>query len=171
MKEIKGNLFDHIGSADAICITTNGFVKNNGECVMGKGCAKKATYLFPTIAHKLGTLIGVKGNIPIALFHKNKTWIYSFPVKPISDIFDGNNAVRHMKYKFKIGQSIPGWACVAAPALIKQSAKLLTAFIDTTNWTDIIIPRPGCGAGELNWATIKPMLDQYLDDRFSSITF
>ena len=40
MKEITGNLFDQ--TADAICITTNGFVKDNGRCVAGRGCAKMA---------------------------------------------------------------------------------------------------------------------------------
>ena len=39
MKEIRGDLFTQ--EADTICITTNGFVKANGECVMGRGCAKQ----------------------------------------------------------------------------------------------------------------------------------
>jgi len=37
MKELRGNLFHT--PCDVICITTNGFVKRNGEAVMGRGCA------------------------------------------------------------------------------------------------------------------------------------
>ena len=38
---IKGNIFDYIGKVDAICITTNGTIKSNGELVMGAGVAKE----------------------------------------------------------------------------------------------------------------------------------
>lgn len=38
--EVVGNMWAI--PADAYCITTNGFVKKNGEAVMGAGCAKEA---------------------------------------------------------------------------------------------------------------------------------
>ena len=40
MKEVKGNIFNYIGIADAICVTTNGIVKKDGSLVMGAGIAK-----------------------------------------------------------------------------------------------------------------------------------
>ena len=41
MNEITGNILNYIGKPKTlVCITTNGFVKNNGEAVMGAGCAK-----------------------------------------------------------------------------------------------------------------------------------
>ena len=35
----------------------------------------------------------------------------------------------------------------------------------------IVIPRPGCGAGERSWASIQEVLKPILDDRFFVITF
>ena len=43
MIEIKGSLFNE--PCDAFCITTNGFIKKDGTCVMGRGCAKQAADL------------------------------------------------------------------------------------------------------------------------------
>ena len=37
---LTGNIFDYVGLVDAICITTNGTIKSNGELVMGAGVAK-----------------------------------------------------------------------------------------------------------------------------------
>ena len=144
MKELTGNLFNYIGLADAICITTNGFVKSNGECVMGKGCAKTVTELFPGIAKVLGDSIKSDGNVVIPLLSN---------------------------YRFKIGDRVPGWACIADPKLIEKSAIQLVELADKSEWKSIILPRPGCGAGELNWSDIKPILDKHFDDRFFSTTF
>ena len=60
MKELKGNMFNI--ECDALCITTNGFVKSNGECVMGRGCAKKIRQYYPNIAFDLGKLVKTEGN-------------------------------------------------------------------------------------------------------------
>ncbi len=171
MKELTGNLFNYIGLADAICITTNGFVKSNGECVMGKGCAKTVTELFPGIAKVLGDSIKSDGNVVIPLLSKKGTVICTFPVKSVSELFTGSNAVKHMHYRFKIGDRVPGWACIADPKLIEKSAIQLVELADKSEWKSIILPRPGCGAGELSWSDIKPVLDKHFDDRFFSVTF
>lgn len=171
MQELRGNLFDYVGKVDAICITTNGFVKANGECVMGKGCAKEATNRWPGISSVLGSKIRSHGNIPHILITAGITHVVSFPVKPISELFDGTNAVRHMLNKFKFNDVVPGWACKARIEVIQHSAAQLKTMVDTMRWVSVIIPQPGCGAGELNWVYVKPILEQYLDDRFYSITF
>jgi hypothetical protein len=44
VKELFGNLWEFDG---IIVITTNGFVKRDGTCVMGRGCAKQATIKLP----------------------------------------------------------------------------------------------------------------------------
>ena len=36
MKEITGNVWDIFNDYNALCILTNGDVKQNGECVMGR---------------------------------------------------------------------------------------------------------------------------------------
>ena len=79
MKEIYGNLWDYCGKIKdvAIAITTNGFVKKNGECVMGRGCAYEATLQYPGISKVLGNLINTNGNN----VHRIREGVYSFPVK------------------------------------------------------------------------------------------
>lgn len=78
MKEIIGNLWDYHGKpSTAIAITTNGFIKSNGNCVMGRGCAKEAVRQFELISLDLGKLIKESGNI----VHRIYDGLYSFPVK------------------------------------------------------------------------------------------
>lgn len=167
MKIIKGNLFTV--DADCIAITTNGFVKKDGSCVMGKGCALEASRKDAGIARRLGDLIKLNGN-QVQLI-SDSPLICSFPVKASHATFTGDNAVRHMLNKFSIGQRIPGWACKASLELIKSSAHQLRTLTDAKGWKKVVIPRPGCGAGELNWIEVKGLLDEILDDRFHSISF
>ncbi len=170
MIEIIGDLFKQ--KADVLCITTNGFVKSNGECVMGMGCAKKAKEINPRVPKLLGDAIRNYGNIVNHII-TGKVALYSFPVKPVRNdcLPDKSNIVSHMKDKVRAGESVAGWACQAKASIIKQSAIELVALADEHGWTKVVIPRPGCGAGELNWREIKPILDEILDDRFYSITF
>lgn len=172
MQEITGNLFDYVGVADVLCITTNGFVKANGSCVMGRGCAKTATIKYPGIDKILGDKLK-KGNMVHGLIRDGNTVITSFPVKPITKQCkeDKSNVVKHMQNKFKPGAWVPGWACVADPAIIETSADQLLNIVNTYNFKNILLPRPGCGAGELNWEDIKKILNKYFDDRFKCITF
>jgi hypothetical protein len=172
MKEITGNLFDQTW-ADAICITTNGFIKRNGEAVMGRGCAATATRKFPTIASELGKNLMSVGNLPTELVRTQDYTVFSFPVKRRSGLcsITKNNVVSHMKPRFKPNQSVPGWALVADKQLIISSAESMMEAADRLNLKSIVIPRPGCGAGELSWEDIGPALHKVLDDRFFTITF
>ena len=43
MKEVFGDLWEFDGT---IAITTNGFLKRDGTCVMGRGCARQAAVRF-----------------------------------------------------------------------------------------------------------------------------
>lgn len=93
-------------------------------------------------------------------------------MKPSATIFDGRNVVRHLRQRFAIGQAVPGRACVADPALIAQSCLELVALADAHGWRRVLLPRPGCGAGGLDWAhDVRPRLCDLLDDRFTVITF
>ncbi|MAG39689.1 hypothetical protein CMI41_01855 [Candidatus Pacearchaeota archaeon] len=174
MIEITGNLFEQT-DACAIAITTNGFIKRNGEAVMGRGCAAQAKSKWPTISRELATNLNVVGNIPSVLFLPSTLpySVLSFPVKHEHVICndDKTNVVTHMRSKFEPGQRVPGWASVADSDLIIQSAKHLVRLADTYSYQKIVVPRPGCGAGELNWEQIKPRIDRILDNRFYSITY
>ena len=172
MLEIRGNLWNHIGKVDVICITTNGFVKRNGEAVMGRGCALEARNQFPSLALTLGKSIKHHGNRCNLLAEKEDTLIYSFPVKHARmRVNSPSDIVPHMRNRINIGDSAPGWALRADINLIIQSANQMIYLADNNNWNNIIIPRPGCGAGELTWSHVSEKLHPILDDRFKAITF
>jgi hypothetical protein len=60
MKEIFGDLWEV--HSDALIITTNGFVKNNGRAVMGRGCAREARDKYKDLDLILGEKIKKGGN-------------------------------------------------------------------------------------------------------------
>lgn len=170
MRNIIGNLFST--QAQAVCITTNGFTKSNGECVMGRGCALELVKRMPEIPRLLGSLIKSKGNsVHIVSASPAGKVILSFPVKPVVGYRDGNNVVSHATKKFSEGERVPGFLMKADPTIIRESARQLRTLADANGWTSVLLPRPGCGAGELSWSVIEPLLQEELDDRFSCITF
>jgi hypothetical protein len=81
MIEVVGNLWTY--PADVRVITTNGTVKKNGECVMGRGCALEAAKKLPGLPKVLGDLIKKNGNVPQRLTDKSCEIhsLWSFPVK------------------------------------------------------------------------------------------
>jgi hypothetical protein len=172
MNLIYGNLWDQ--ECDALVILTNGFIKRDGSCVMGRGCAKEAADIDPGLPMRLGAMIQEHGNRCLRLGRidgSGSPFLVSFPVKPVHDTYDGTNAVAHMAREYIEGERVPGWACKARPDIILRSAKQLVAMADKFGWQRIVIPRPGCGAGELLWDDVEPILAPVLDDRFDVISF
>lgn len=147
MRNIRGNLFKCIGSADVICITTNGVIKSNGEAVMGRGCALTAKQRYSKLPIILGSSIHVHGNHASYLITDENTEIWSFPVK----------------HK---------WFEEADLQLIKRSSiEMMNVANNHPLWSSIVIPRPGCGNGKLSYSDVEPILQSILDDRFYIITF
>lgn len=150
MIEVKGNLWTY--PADVRVITTNGTVKKDGTCVMGRGCALEAKKMLPWLPQFLGSVISKNGNSPYLLDRSEDGQLYSFPVKH-------------------------NWYGKADIRLIEESAKAIIPLINSQAYLlpygarTIVIPRPGCGNGGLNWADVKPVLEPILDDRFHVITF
>lgn len=169
MKLIKGDIFDQ--DCDAICITTNGYVNKSGECVMGRGVALEAARMFPDLPRMLGERIIHKGH-KLHIFHdcdlgvEDCPTIVAFPVKPKSAVFNGNNAVGHWANKLKIGDNVMGFACVADESIIEKSCEQLVECTNFFGWRKVVLPKVGCGAGELIWEDVEYILDMHLDDRF-----
>jgi len=63
-KEIHGDMFTQANAnvPDAICITTNNVVKQNGELVMGKGVALQAKQLWPWLPKRAANAISSNGH-------------------------------------------------------------------------------------------------------------
>ena len=171
MKEWYGDMFSwfSIPKKTIMCVTTNGYVKNNGECVMGRGLAKAIADRFPEIPRILGTKIKKSGNVIHELYIRGNVMIMSFPVKHSSLVIsDLNQVVPHNRDKYKIGDICPGFALVADIDLIKKSAKEIVSIMDKLpDYSYCCLPRIGCGAGCLDWKTqVKPVIEPLLDDRF-----
>lgn len=119
-----------------LCITTNGTVKANGECVMGRGCAREAAERFPGLALALGRHIRLGGNVPSSLLANG---IYTFPVKH-------------------------NWFENADLTLIQASAQWLSLQATFHKDRVYILPRPGCGNGHLRWEQVRPVIADILPD-------
>lgn len=145
MLEVRGNVWEVYSSYDAFCITTNGVVKRDGGCVMGRGIAREAKERFPGIDLVLGRSIKLNGNRVVALGKVQGKYLCSFPVK----------------HK---------WNECADLKLIELSVTQLIALADKYKWERVLLPRPGVGNGKLSWELVKPIVER-LDDRFSLITF
>lgn len=76
IKVIKYDLWSLYDEGNAIAITTNGFIKKNGECVMGAGCAKQCKNRYSWFPKYLGELIEKNGNHVFRIGN-----IFTLPVK------------------------------------------------------------------------------------------
>lgn len=149
MFEVKGELWTL--PADVICITTNGFVKATGECVMGRGCALEAKQLFPGIEFRLGEYINAYGNHVYRLANKN------VPDGPRYDLL--SFPVKHNWYE-KADIDLIVRSC-------HELVELVDYFCDENSF--IALPRPGCGNGSLEWKNVRPAIQDILDDRFGVV--
>jgi hypothetical protein len=173
MKLITGDMFELAKDYDAMCITTNGFRKENGQAVMGRGCAKTAAEKWPSLPLLLGNAIKQNGNKTQVLQTVNNVAIVAFPTKKDFGFCakDGENVVSHMAARFKPGTKVPGWALKSDYSLIELSTRQLSDLANQNSWKKVILPRPGTGAGELDWNKVESILSSILDDRFDVVTF
>lgn len=142
MREVFGDLWSHFGRpAIAVLITTNGTIKKNGKAVMGRGCARQARDSYPGIDAELGKKLAETGNRVHSLYGG---LIYSFPVK-------------HM------------WFERADLKLIGESAQQLGELAIASPERTFVLPRPGCGNGQLLWLEVEPVIG-FLPDNVWVIT-
>lgn len=140
MREIKGNLWDYYGKPmHVVCITTNGVVKkSNGECVMGRGCAREAKDKIRGIAKELGDKIKARGNV---LHSLDDSKVLAFPVK-------------HR------------WNEMADLDLIRNSTVQLKDLATKLSGFTFVLPRPGCGNGGRLWREVEPIVKDLPDNVF-----
>lgn len=130
---------------DARCITTNGTIKRDGRAVMGKGCAREALLRFRRLDRALARHIERHGNVVGVIQQDDRhPPLVAFPVKH-------------------------AWHEPADLALIEASASQLVSLAIGRGWMRVVLPRPGCGNGGLDWKDVRPRL-AILDDRFLIVT-
>ena len=142
-KTVEGDLFDYVGKADAIGITTNLQTNDVGFARMGAGIAKAADRKYHLRA-PYGKLLTA-----------GVTWV--IPIKEVRDTVI--LAVPTKNYPSK----------PSPPALVERSLQQLVILTAERGWKNVAIPLLGAGLGKLPMTTLKPLLEKYLDDRFTVV--
>lgn len=142
MKMIKGDILNI--PCDAICITTNMNIKKNKRAVMGAGIAR----LFSDKVNNLDLIMAKSliqyGHVCRILTKHNNISLISFPTKY-------------------------NWYDKSDLSLIRQSALELMDIVSNNNFKRVLLPKPGCSNGGLNWDNVESMLIDILDDRIHII--
>jgi hypothetical protein len=124
--------------ADARCVTTNGVLTTTGKLVMGAGVALQAKIMYSGIDSTLGLLVSRIGNVP---YYLERWSMISFPTK------------NH-------------WRDDSSLELIEKSAIRVLVLVNLYDLKKIVLPRPGCGYGNLKWEQVKPVIERIFDERF-----
>lgn len=167
MKEKKADLFEMIyeDGVDAICITTNGMYLTDGRAAMGGGCAGVCSKRWPETAMRLGKCLkNFLTNVPFVIGALDEKGDYIEPnLKMIKD----------KKFKTLIISypTIDDLMSGAKIDLIKNSAKELKVLADRFSLKGIVVPRPGVGIGGLSWGDVKTVIEPFMDDRFTVVSF
>lgn len=150
--------------ADVRVITTNGTVKQNGQAVMGRGCAREAV---AGVDGKCGGWPGLPDILGAHLEDGNHVYFLGACVTPAKGVL----------YSFPVKHR---WFERADMELIQRSAHELLSCINDeypeitgkpSADCHVVMPRPGCGNGKLRWLDVRPLLANILDDRFRVISF
>lgn len=145
MLEVFGNVWELMKNYDVVCITTNGMVKKNGECVMGRGIACQFKIRYPFAPKILGDKINKNGNILQPIMWNEDITFMAFPTK----------------HK---------WFEKSDLNLIYQSALDLASIALASPDKKILLPKPGCSNGGLDWKDVKPIID-FLPDNVHIVDF
>lgn len=160
MIEVTGDLFEYIkdNPVDAICCTTNMVVKANGELVMGAGIAKVFAKKYPTLAKDFGKTVlqmRAKGYVPNVFLAHEPT------LKP----------TREYSPRIVYFATKDDWRKPSTLEIIEESLKQLTKLSRLNTWDKVVLPKPGCSNGGLDWKEqVRPLCEKYLDDRFIVIS-
>jgi len=139
MEVIKGDIWNVYAKGEVIVIPTNGFVKNDGEAVMGAGLALQCKRIYPKMPAMLGQMLIKHGNNVFLFTHAiPKGSFYTFPVKH-------------------------NWWEKADVKLIEKSCDQLVEEYLHSVVGPVYLPMVGCGNGQLSWGVVEKILDAKLD--------
>lgn len=143
-REVRGDIWAWYDRGHWLAIPTNGTVRHDGSCVMGRGLALQAARRFPDLPARIGRHISAFGN-RVGAFAPG---LLTFPVKD-------------------------RWASRASLELINASARdlalareVLTLDHPELAVGPVVLPRVGCGNGRLAWEDVRPVLCRHLDARW-----
>jgi O-acetyl-ADP-ribose deacetylase (regulator of RNase III) len=138
--------------ADAYCIPTNSTLNGRGRAVMGAGVAKDARDRFPGADSYLGLALAANGHCTQVIGE-----FVSFASKLMPVVL--------VSFPTKTD-----WWKPSTAELIAKSAVELMDLVDREGWERVLLPKPGCGKGGLNWEyQVRPILEDILDARVTVV--
>lgn len=139
---------------DALCVNTNMTVAD-GKLIMGGGQARQARTRFPDLPKFWGQMYSDS----LRQGREHAEIVIAVSNRP-----DGDYHLVSFPTKYHPSED-------SDLKLIERSAREL---LDTTNlrdWHNVVLGRPGCGLGGLDWEMVKPVIEPFLDDRFTVLGY
>ena len=113
-------------------ILVNGDVNRFGQAIMGRGCALEAAQRFPWLASRFGARLA-SSSLSVWLVLEEK--LFLFPTK------------------------VHSYDSQASLSLIRRSCQEARSLFESTECR-LVLPRPGCGYGHLDWEVVKLVLEE-----------
>lgn len=155
---VNGDLWDYAEEHNAwVGITTNGTLKKNGDNVLGSGCAGQFREKYPEAESEVGALVAAEGNHVYLISRWN---IFTFPTK--HDWFDTESDMDLLV------RSAHELADTIARRMLPWTDGSEVVVPAEETW---VLPRPGVGAGRLNWNDVKEKIEPILPDNVHIITW
>lgn len=151
MLEARGNVWEL--ECDALCILTNRIVISD-HLIMGAGVAKEAAERYPALPELWGEqTLKHRGHVFF-------TWVDNGHAT-------SNNTDLLIAFPTKNHYKDP-----SPPGLVLESSVELMQLVDKLSLKRVLLPRPGCGKGGLNWESeVRPLIAPVLDDRVVVVTY
>ncbi len=148
----KGNMFDEWGKCSVLLVTTNAFIKQNGELVMGRGAALQLKQKVPESALELGSSIPLRA-------------VYNYFVEspPYGVVLaDQRTSLALHGQVYGAFQVKRHFRESASLDLIRHSAKQLASWLQEPyaqqDWW--VMNFPGIGYGNLDRRDVLPVLEE-----------
>ena len=155
----KGDMFKEFGSVDCtlFLVTTNAYVKDNGELVMGRGAALQLKDRVPESPAELGKRIPSECSFKM---YDHSSIPYGVVMVDTEESYRRN----HQAYgAFQVKRHFKERADLY---LIRHSARMLAWWLrDDPDWQNdwVVMNVPGIGAGHLDRAAVLPILEEEFD--------
>lgn len=141
MIEIVGDVWDYHADGAWACVLTNGEINARGHAIMGRGIALQAKERFPLLPDVLGVKLREQGN---AVYWFPEWRLITFPTK----------------HRWRERSDIQ----LIADSVLQLGSLIHGGMVAGVRFDPVILPRPGCGNGGLEWRDVQPFCAQ-LDDR------
>jgi hypothetical protein len=148
------SITDLYKSNQIVCVTTNGVLNKDGKNIMGKGNAGAMAKLLPFLPYKMGMFLKLYGH-NVGFIWKG---IISFPTKPEFGTIEDALPFYRDRYGNNPNVKVPGYWCKSSIDLVRKSMDQLNQLVTMYELSNVYLPIPGVGNGQLTMEEINPIL-------------